>query len=65
MNTWKVKYQCIEDRNARRPFWKRETFVAAESRKAAIEKVKAAFSPPRYGNYTASPAPDATPSSMF
>ncbi len=65
MKTWKVKYQCIEDRNTGRPFWKRQVFVAAESRKAAIEKVKAAFGPPRYGNYTASPAPDHEPDAFF
>ena len=63
--TWKVKYQCVEDRNARRPFWKREALVAADSRKAAIEKMKAVFPPPRYGDYTASPAPDAKPDSFF
>ncbi len=64
--TWKVKYQCIEDRDAHRPFWKRETCVSAESRKAAIEKVRAVFPPPRYGNYTASKAPPACkPNSIF
>ena len=63
--TWKVKYKCVEDRNARRPFWKRAAYVGAESRKAAIEKVKAIFGPPRYGNYTASPAPSHTPDCFF
>jgi hypothetical protein len=64
-STWKVKYQCIEDHNARRPFWKREAYVRADSRKAAIEKVRAVFGPPRYGNHTASPAPNAKPNSTF
>jgi hypothetical protein len=63
--TWKVKYQCVEDRDTRRPFWKREALIAADSRKAAIEKVKAVCPPPRYGNYTASPAPGAKPNSFF
>ena len=65
MRTWKVKYQCIEDRNTRRSFWKRQAYVKAESRKAAIEKLKAVFGPPRYGNYTASPAPDHEPDHLF
>lgn len=54
MKNWKVSYECVQDKAARRPFWKRSTVVEAPSRKDAIAKVQAMFSPPRYGNYRAS-----------
>jgi len=58
MKTWRVKYQCAEDRDSRRPFWKRDAYVAAKTRAEAIGKVKACFGPPRYDKYSASPAPE-------
>ena len=39
--------------------------VAAESRKEAIAKVKAVFSPPRYDRFMASPAHGQQPSHFF
>jgi hypothetical protein len=54
MKRWKVKYVHLEDREGRYPFFKRSEEVEANSRQEAIEQVKARFSPPRYGEYTAS-----------
>ncbi len=65
MRTWKVKYQCVETRLTHRPFFKQHAYVAAESRKEAIAKVKAVFSPPRYDRFTASPADGQQPSQFF
>ncbi|MGO9110778.1 MAG: hypothetical protein ACLP9L_16270 [Thermoguttaceae bacterium] len=48
-----------------RPFFKQHAYVAAESRKEAIAKVKAVFSPPRYDRFTASPADGQQPSHFF
>lgn len=55
MKTWKVKYEHVEDRQTRHPFFKREETIEAETRKEAIETVKARFAPPRYDRFTASP----------
>jgi hypothetical protein len=65
MRTWKVKYQCVETRQTHRPFYKQQAHVAAESRKEAIAKVKAVFSPPRYDRFTASPADGQSPCPFF
>ena len=54
MKEWDVKYEHLEDKATRHPFWKRSLRVRAETRAEAIDQVKAMFPPPRYGNYKAS-----------
>ena len=51
---WKVRYEDLEGKAGRRPFWKQTTAVTAPSRKAAVENVMAMFPPPLYGNFKAS-----------
>ena len=65
MKVWRVKYQCADDRDTHRPFWKRSVNVSAESRAKAIARVKAAFGPPRYDKFTASPAPEGVVADYF
>jgi hypothetical protein len=55
MKTWKVRYVHLTDRAGRYPFFNRTEFIQAESRREAIDQVKARFGPPTYGEYTASP----------
>jgi hypothetical protein len=62
---WRVNYQCAEDRDTRRPFWKKSAYVTAESREQAIGKVKAVFGPPRYDHFSASPAPEGVKADSF
>jgi hypothetical protein len=51
---WRVKYQRRSDREARMPFFKCTSFVRAESRQGAIDKVLAYF--PSYDRFSASKA---------
>jgi hypothetical protein len=53
---WKVKYEHLENKMRRYPFWKLEDVVEADTRDAAVELVRSEFPPPRYGNYMASRA---------
>lgn len=55
MKNWKVKYIHLEDMAMRRPFFKRTAIAAADTRAEAIAKVKAMFSEPIYGRFSASP----------
>jgi len=51
---WQVKYEDLESKRGRRPFFKRSSVVTAGSRKEAIAQVQCMFPPPHYGNYRAS-----------
>jgi len=55
MRTWKVRYQDMEAREARHPFFNKAAYVTAPTRKEAIAKVSGMFPPPRYGRYAAAP----------
>lgn len=54
MRTWKVKYQEVITRNSRRPFFKQERTVEANSRIEAIEIVKSDNYYGKTDRYTAS-----------
>ena len=54
MKRWKVSYECLRDKMAHYPFWKRTSIVMARSRLHAIQQVQGRFGPPTYGNYRAS-----------
>ena len=51
---WLVRYENLESKRERRPFFKLTSDVTAPSRKEAIEQVECMFPPPHYGNYRAS-----------
>jgi len=53
MKQWRVSYENLEWKAGRRPFWKCQTVVRAESRRDAIEQVIGNFPPPKYGNFKA------------
>ena len=65
LRAWKVKYVDLETRQARRPFYNISVTVMAESRLAAIDRVKENFPPPKYGEYRASTRNAGTPSNMI
>jgi len=51
---WRVRYEDLESKRGKRPFFKLDSVVTALSRKAAIEQVQSMSPPPQYGNYRAS-----------
>jgi len=54
MKNWRVSFVDMLIRSTRRPFYKWNKIVEANTRKEAIEIVSSRFSPPRYGEYKAS-----------
>lgn len=62
--TWKVSYVHLEDRMMRRPFFKKTSLVAAESRAGAIARVQGYVSS-AHGEFRASKAPGAKPDVFF
>lgn len=54
LHQWKVIYEDLRDKKARMPFWKRTSYVQAESRIDAIRQMQARFASPAYGNFRAS-----------
>jgi len=53
---WKVRFEDIQAKMSRYPFWRQSTVVTAVSRRDAIEQVMAMFGPPKYGHFRASKA---------
>jgi hypothetical protein len=54
-SNWSVRYTDLRDKAARRPFYNRRVVVTAATRREAIDKVKAIFGPPAYGEFSATP----------
>lgn len=55
MKTWNVKYERIDDRQARHPFFKWSMQVEAETRKEAMETARARVGyPEKYDRWSAS-----------
>lgn len=57
---WKVSYVDLQARSTRRPFYNQTAMSQGATRQEAIDRVKARFGPPQYGEFRASKATEGT-----